>query len=280
MGSEKSELLEAQAHIWNHTFKYINSMSLKCAVELGIPDIIHSHGQPMRLSNLLAALHIIQPHKAQCLKRLMRLLVHSGFFSQIHGDNNDQEEEVKYALTPSSRYLLCRHNNDTTFETLPFLFLALHHQAMLAPWGVMSSWLLCSEDENYSTAFEMVNNGKSIWNYMVEEPDFGKLFHQAMVYDSKMIGRLVTRECPEVFEGLKSMVDVGGGEGIMAKAIVEAFPHITCTVFDLPQVVSNHQHQTTKNLNFIGGDMFKANIPPADALLLKVYIYVLDKIPF
>ncbi|KAL2528783.1 putative O-methyltransferase 3 [Forsythia ovata] len=36
-GGEKStELLNAQAHVWNHIFNFINSMSLKFAVQLGI----------------------------------------------------------------------------------------------------------------------------------------------------------------------------------------------------------------------------------------------------
>uniref|UniRef100_A0A2N9GED6 O-methyltransferase C-terminal domain-containing protein n=1 Tax=Fagus sylvatica TaxID=28930 RepID=A0A2N9GED6_FAGSY len=35
-GEHGSELLlDAQAHIWNHIFNFINSMSLKCAIELG-----------------------------------------------------------------------------------------------------------------------------------------------------------------------------------------------------------------------------------------------------
>ncbi|KAL0554668.1 hypothetical protein IC582_008594 [Cucumis melo] len=132
---------------------------------------------------------------------------------------------------------------------------------MVAPWESMSSWLRSGE---YVSAFEMVN-GKSIWKYMEVEPSFGTLVHQTMVYDSQLIGKLVGREeFRTVFEGMKSMVDVGG-EGIMAKAIVEAFPHINCIVLDLP-------YQTTEDLNVIGeGNLFEEiQIPPTDAVLLKV----------
>ncbi|XP_038905418.1 probable O-methyltransferase 3 [Benincasa hispida] len=251
---EDELFLEAQAHIWNHTLKYINSMSLKCVVELGIPDIIHNHGQPMSLSQLVEALHI-HPSKSQPLARLMRLLVHSGFFSQTQ-----QQLVTKYGLTPSSRLLLRRNTTTTTtIETLPFLVLILH-QAMMAPWESMSSWL---RSEEYGSAFEMVN-GKSVWKYIGDEPDFGSLFYQTLVYDSQLIGKLVKRpECREVFDGVKSMVDVGGGEGIVAKAIEEAFPHINCIVLDLP-------YQTTKDLNVIGGgNLFEPiQIPPTDAVLL------------
>ncbi|KAK9131977.1 hypothetical protein Scep_011505 [Stephania cephalantha] len=40
-----------------------------------------------------------------------------------------------------------------------------------------------------------------------------------------------------MFEGLRSVVDVGGGVGIMARAIAEAFPRIKCTVLDLSHII-------------------------------------------
>ncbi|KAL1561676.1 Xanthohumol 4-O-methyltransferase [Salvia divinorum] len=52
------DLLEAQAHVWNHIFSYINSMALRSALELGIPDAIHKHGKPITLSQLAGALCI------------------------------------------------------------------------------------------------------------------------------------------------------------------------------------------------------------------------------
>ncbi|KAK8992101.1 hypothetical protein V6N11_044993 [Hibiscus sabdariffa] len=72
-GETINELLEAQAHVWNHIFSFINSMSLKCAVDLGIPDIIHNHGKPMTVSKLVAALPILNSTKARNLYRFMRI---------------------------------------------------------------------------------------------------------------------------------------------------------------------------------------------------------------
>ena len=267
MGENLNELVQSQAHVWNHACKFINSMSLKCVVELGIPDIIHSHGQPMSFPSLVAALHI-EPTKAQCLSRLMNLLVHSGFFTAAQTEAHDKAEDVKYSLTPSSKLLL--HNSQAT----PFLFLSLD-KATIASFQNLSSWF-CSSNNNgqhYSNAFEMAN-GKLIWDYAAQEQSFANLFQQTMVCDSETIGKIVKEECSEVFEGLKSLVDVGGGTGAMGKAIVEAFPHITCTVFDLPQVISNQPLQNAKNLRFVEGDMFEEIIPPANAVLLKVHIYV------
>ncbi|KAK9150287.1 hypothetical protein Syun_008596 [Stephania yunnanensis] len=52
----------------------------------------------------------------------------------------------------------------------------------------------------------------------------------------------------------------------MDRAIAKAFPHIKCSVLDLPHVVASCKG--TENLEFVAGDMFQA-IPSADALLLK-----------
>lgn len=85
------EVLDAQAHIWNYTFNLINSMSLKCASQLGIPDIIHSHGSAMTLSDLVNALTIHNNAKIQdCAYRLTHILIQEGSFSQ--------EEEIVYLL--------------------------------------------------------------------------------------------------------------------------------------------------------------------------------------
>ncbi|KAI5019498.1 hypothetical protein ZWY2020_044386 [Hordeum vulgare] len=62
------------------------------------------------------------------------------------------------------------------------------------------------------------------------------------------------------------MVDVGGGTGVIAKAIEGAFPHVKCNVLDLPHVIA--EAPTDGEVRFVVGDMFE-HIPPADAVLLK-----------
>ncbi|XP_019234237.1 PREDICTED: isoflavone 4'-O-methyltransferase-like [Nicotiana attenuata] len=90
-----------------------------------------------------------------------------------------------------------------------------------------------------------------------------------MASDSKMMS-LVVKDCKQVFEEMDSLVDVGGGTGVIAKNILGAFPHIKCTVLDLPHVVANMPE--TENLKYVGGDMFQS-IPPADAFLFKLVMH-------
>ncbi|GMI80542.1 hypothetical protein HRI_001723500 [Hibiscus trionum] len=87
-GEHANELLQAQAHVWNHVLRFVNSMSLKCAIDLGIPDIIQNHGKPMTIAELNAALPMQNSTKAISIYRLMRILVHSGFFAHQKLDDD------------------------------------------------------------------------------------------------------------------------------------------------------------------------------------------------
>ena len=257
-----AELLEAHSLLWSCSIGHIKSMSLKCAIEIGIPDTIHNHGQPMSLSKLIASLPI-HPSKAQYIYRLMRILVHFGIFTiQKINKKENQEEEYYYSLTLASRLLLKEGALKTKafflFHTLP---------EVMASWHYLSAWFR-NED---ATVFE-TSDGKTFWDCLSQEPRLNYLFNEAMSGDSCLIAEVALKECREVFEGLNSIVDVGGGTGTMAKAIAKTFPHISCTVFDLPHVVADLKG--SGNLTFIGGDMFSDPIPPADAVLLKVCIYV------
>ncbi|GMP54714.1 hypothetical protein CsSME_00019786 [Camellia sinensis var. sinensis] len=233
------ELLNSQAHIWNHIFNFINSMSLKCAIQLGIPDIIYKHGRAMPLSELVAALPI-NHSKAQCEKL----------------SENAKEEQDGYLLTPASRLLL----KDEPLSVTPFL-LAMLDPILTKPWHHVSEWFQNGDPTPFDTA-----HGRTLWEYGRHEPRLNHFFNQAMASDARLVTKVLVKDCKGVFEDLHSLVDVGGGTGTVAKAIADAFPNLKCTVLDLPHVVSGLQG--TDKLNYVGGDMFEA-IPSADAVLLK-----------
>ncbi|KAL2230360.1 probable O-methyltransferase 3 [Sesamum indicum] len=249
------ELLEAEAHIWNHVFNYINSTSLKCATELGIPDVIHKHGGPMTLLELVDALPGVDKAKADCMYRLMRILVHSGFF--VLEKINSSNEEA-YSLTPASRLLV----GDLPMSMKPYVISQID-PILVEPMHHLSRWF---QNANNHTPFQTINNGMSFWEQKERNLRFSHLFDQGVASDTPMVAHVITRDCRQVFEGLDSLVDVGGGTGTLAKAIAEAFPQIHCTVLDLAPVVAGMDG--TKNLKYIEGNMFEY-IPPSDAVLLK-----------
>ncbi|KAL1325274.1 hypothetical protein HN51_035357 [Arachis hypogaea] len=260
-GEDHSQkLLLAQTHIWNHFFSFINSMSLKCAIELNILDVVHNYGQPMPLSELIASLPI-QPSKAAFVPRLMRILTLSGFFSN---QNDDDQQEERYVLTNSSRLLL----KDHPFCMTPFLDVLLDPN-LVKPWYQLSNWF--KKCDTNKSPLEM-EHGRAFWEFASHDQKLSNSFHEAMTSDSRLIASVVIEKCKDTFEGLESLVDVGGGNGTMAKAIAKSFPNVECIVFDLPHVVAGFQGSSDKNIKYVGGDMFEA-IPSADSVLLKCILH-------
>ncbi|XP_027909707.1 probable O-methyltransferase 3 isoform X2 [Vigna unguiculata] len=260
-GDNASQLLRAQTHVWNHIFKFINSLSLKCATELGIADIIHNYGQPMPLSQLIASLPI-HPSKTSFISRLMRILTHSGFFSEHHGTPN--EGEVLYVLTDASKLLLKDHPSSMTS-----LLQLIVDPVYINPWYQLSTWFTNEDPTPFYT-----ENGMTVWDFFRCKPKFNHLFNDAMASDSKWVSSVVIEKCEGVLNASKSLVDVGGGTGTMAKVIAESFPHLKCTVLDLPHVVADLQG--TENIEYVGGDMFQA-IPSADSIMLKMMMILTGK---
>nr|Q6VMW0.1 RecName: Full=8-hydroxyquercetin 8-O-methyltransferase; AltName: Full=7,8,4'-trihydroxy-flavone 8-O-methyltransferase; AltName: Full=8-hydroxy-flavone 8-O-methyltransferase; AltName: Full=Flavonoid 8-O-methyltransferase [Mentha x piperita]AAR09600.1 flavonoid 8-O-methyltransferase [Mentha x piperita] len=262
--SSKQELLEAQAHVWNHIYSYINSMSLKCAIQLGIPDAIHKHGNPITLSQLADALNINKA-KSHGLFRLMRILVHSGFFDKVkvkvkvEGEDEEEEEDA-YSLTPASRLLL----RSEPLSVAPFA-LAMSDPVYTETWHHLSEWFRNDAVAAFDTKY-----GMTFPEYAVADDRLNVLFNEAMACDAGFVNSILTTECREIFDGLESMVDVGGGTGATAKGIAAAFPGMECTVLDLPNVVGGLKG--SENLSFVSGDMFDF-IPHADAIFMKFILH-------
>ncbi|KAG9439210.1 hypothetical protein H6P81_019375 [Aristolochia fimbriata] len=254
----------SDALLWNHIFSYANSMSLKCAVELGIPNIVHKHGKPISLFDLVAAIPV-PVEKTDHLRRLMRLLVHNGMFSVPTSEG----KEESYALTPSSRLLV----GDGTHCLSPFLLMMLD-PSMQNPWLHFSRWFKeqvvvpgsGTRTRTISKSPFQICHGMELWEYAKKNPDFTFRFNEAMESDSRFLMSTLVTEYASVFDGLNSVVDVGGGTGGAARALVKAFPHLKLTVLELPHVVAGLPANSV--IDFVAGDMFQW-IPPGDAVFLK-----------
>ncbi|KAK7268974.1 hypothetical protein RIF29_21686 [Crotalaria pallida] len=109
-GQTTIELLQGEALLHHQLVSFLRPMCLKWAVELGIADIIHSHGKPITLPELVSALVQVPPTKASFVKRLMRFLAHNGIFEiheeSQHDDDDDEQQHEAYALTPASKLLV------------------------------------------------------------------------------------------------------------------------------------------------------------------------------
>ncbi|KAL6143752.1 hypothetical protein ACLB2K_054447 [Fragaria x ananassa] len=125
--------LRGQADVWKYMLGFADSMALRSAVELRIPDIIHSHGRALTLSEIASSFDSASPSPdISCLARIMRLLVRRNIFT-AHHDGEDSEKTGLYGLTHSSRWLL--HDSELTLAPMVLMDT---NPTLMAPWHCFS----------------------------------------------------------------------------------------------------------------------------------------------
>ncbi|KAL6660660.1 hypothetical protein ACP70R_001695 [Stipagrostis hirtigluma subsp. patula] len=257
-----AELLEAQADLWRHSLCYLTSMALKCAVELGIPTAIHRLGGATTLPNLITELSL-PPAKLPFLRRLMRLLATSGVFAT---DNSSEEGSV-YRLSPLSCLLVDGVVIDGNAHQKAIV-LATNSRHYVEAASSLAAWF---KKDTAVSPFEELHGAALFEESMARlDPESDKIFREALAAHDNLGISVVLQQCPDMFKGLQSLTDCCGGDGTTAKAIVKAFPHIRCTVLDLPRVINATTAHSA--INYVAGDMFKF-IPPAQAVLLKLVLH-------
>ncbi|XP_067401822.1 probable bifunctional dTTP/UTP pyrophosphatase/methyltransferase protein isoform X2 [Emydura macquarii macquarii] len=94
------------------------------------------------------------------------------------------------------------------------------------------------------------------------------------------IAKLTARDVATAFDlsQFRSACDLGGCTGVLAHELVQKYPNLNVTVFDLPEVIANvscfqpsGQHITP--VTFTAGDFFKDNLPEADLYILSLILH-------
>ncbi|KAI3447910.1 hypothetical protein Pfo_004575 [Paulownia fortunei] len=235
---EVEEEAQAQLDIWEYVFGFTPMAVVKCAIELQIPDVLESHGGAMTHPELSAALGC----SPSVLHRIMRYLMHRGFFKQTL---TGQESSICYIHTSLSRLLLKNGGNSMTA-----LILLESSPVMLAPWHRLSLGALT----NGASAFE-AEHGENLWDYASANPAHSKLINDAMACRARLDMSAIIDHYPDAFKGIGSLVDVGGGDGTTLRTLVKACPWIRGINFDLPHVVSAAPH--CDGIEQVGGNMFE-----------------------
>jgi O-methyltransferase domain/Dimerisation domain len=129
---------------------------------------------------------------------------------------------------------------------------------------------------NYPTAqamFHSVKTGRPafdhvfgvpLFQYFVQQPKIGAMFNQLMsdITNDHIPGIIAAYD----FSCMRTIVDVGGGNGTLLTAILTANPHLNGILFDTPEVIADaHARQirssTTERVEMVAGDIFSARIP-------------------
>uniref|UniRef100_A0A0E0LTD7 O-methyltransferase domain-containing protein n=1 Tax=Oryza punctata TaxID=4537 RepID=A0A0E0LTD7_ORYPU len=225
VSSFNPEFLQAHAELWNLTFSYLKAMALECAIKLGIPNTIYHCGGAASLLELVISIPVPETRKRH-LPRLMRFLAVVGVFSR---DSPTIGEEVIekgmgiYRLTPLSRLLV-----DDSIGGIggngslsPFVLSQTTKYHVSAAMN-LSKWFMTEDKEMPFRAA----HGTDLWDVMGRDANMNEVFNAGMGSDSHLAINFIISKCGEVFEGISSLVDVGGGTGTIARAIAKAFPHI------------------------------------------------------
>ncbi|EEE52010.1 hypothetical protein OsJ_33719 [Oryza sativa Japonica Group] len=220
------EMLQTQAELWRHTLSYLTSMTLRCAVHLGIPTAIHRHGGAASLPDLVTALSLPTAKLPLSSAASWGCWSNSGIFAS-------EDAGTTYRFTPVSFFLV-----DGAAAAVPVVdghlsqvphVLASTSRHCLDTVAGLAGWF--REDfpaPSPPSPFEHVHGVTPLESTARLGPEDAALFQEGLrVYDASGFA-VVLRECRDVFDGVESLTDCGGGDGTAARAIAEAFPHVKC----------------------------------------------------
>lgn len=253
---EIGEDLQSQALVWNHILAVVDTMVLKCALKLRLFDAIHSHSSTRHHITLteLATSLTVPSTRITTLRRIMRYLAHMHLINIIYHKTTYEET---YALTTASSIYLREGSEKSHAAFVRYLI----EEDMLVAMHELEAYIV---EEDNALPIERVR-GERFFELAGMDEVLCKRFDDAMTCTSRPVVEAFVAGCPMVFEGVKVMVDVGGGAGYVAKALAKAFPGMKCIVYDLPHVVK--EEMNTEGVVYEAGDMF-VSVPPADAFLL------------
>ncbi len=117
--------------------------------------------------------------------------------------------------------------------------------------------------------------GMPIFQFFEQHPEEAQLFNQAMTDLSTIDGPAVADAYS--FGKIHSIVDVGGGHGLLLATILARNPHLKGTLYDTPHVVAGAKDGPLKPVmercTLASGDMFCSVPAGADAYIMKHIIH-------
>jgi len=222
------------------------TQAIYVATEIGIADLLDVGP---RTANELAT--ETQTHGAS-LYRVMRALASIDIFRE--------DAEGRFSLTGMGKLL--RSDAPGSKRSLAIMAGAEFYRS----WGG-----LLSSVETGGAAFDKVF-GKSFFRYMSTNPDRWRIYDAAMtgVHDSETIPVLDAYD----FLPFRTIVDVGGGNGLALAAILRRHTEARGILFDLPDVAKRAGDVVARagvsdRCRVVGGDFFESVPAAGDAYLLR-----------
>jgi O-methyltransferase domain len=197
--------------------------ALFAAASLGLADLLA--GNPRSISELVQELRVCEP----ALLRLMRLLACQGVFAEtIPGvfTNTAASDLLRSGVPGSVRAIVVLRGS-------PFLFNPFAETLYSIETG------LPAREKLY---------GKNAFEHLKEDPALARIFDDGMTNLSELVAPAIAAAYD--FEAWSSLMDVGGGNGILLAAILRRHSGLVGSLADLPHVL-----ERARERGFLGGDL-------------------------
>jgi hypothetical protein len=226
---------------------YMTAHALGLAAELRLADLIRDD---VRDSAELA--RETGTHEPS-LRRLLRMLAAVGITTEPSPD--------RFGLTELGAQL--RSDSPDSLYSFTRFFC---HESHFRAWLGLGHSVRTGE-----AAWEHVF-GTTIYSSFGEDPELGALFNRATGQESRISAELVAAAYD--FADVTTVVDVGGGDGALLKAVLMANPHLTGIVFDSPSCVARAETVLTEagvadRCEVVGADFFTAIPAEGDLYIIK-----------
>lgn len=203
-------MVPAQIQVLELASGFIGSQAVYAATKIGIPDALA--GGPRTSAEIAEQVNA----NPDATARLLRACASIGMFTI--------DEHGRFGLNAVSEQL--RSDVETSMRPV---VLMLGDPAYWNPWGELTY--------SVRTGKPSVDKvlGKSMWDFMSDNPDFEATFNNAMT----CLTRLDWPTIAAVYDFTKfdTIVDVGGGQGQLLSLILEASPESNGILFEQDSVI-------------------------------------------
>jgi ubiquinone/menaquinone biosynthesis C-methylase UbiE len=237
------QMLQVMSGFWISRCVYI-------VAKLGIADLLKDG--PKNADDLAAASGTHAPSLFRVLRALAAV------------DVLTQSEDNRFGNTPMSE-TLCE--GPASLRWFAMTELGEEHYPA---WGELMHSVRTGEIA-FDKAF-----GEPVWEFFGKNPENARIFNNAM---SGMTAQAeAALHAAYKFEGINTIMDVGGGHGGFITSILERNPAMRGILFDSPQVIEGARPKLaaagmTDRCQIVGGNFFESVPEGADAIAMKWIIH-------
>lgn len=147
-----------------------------------------------------------------------------------------------------------------------------------APWHVQSYANLAQAIKSGRPGFDIAH-GTPLFEYFTAHPPAGAVFDAAMESLTALFAKPFAAAYD--FSQTAHVMDIGGGTGLLLTAVLERFPNVRGTVFELPDVAQRARRIAAERnygtrLSVVEGNILSDAPPPADSYILSHILHDWD----